>query len=171
MLRLKSALIIGLLSALSLTACSEAGDTVKDAADKAKDTAAETTDKVTDTAADATDKVKDTATDAKDAVTETVNKGTDLVALKDSVSGMKDGVTSTLDAAKSGDFETAKTEFAKVQDAWPALKENIKPDSAQSIQDGIETVKTSLGEGEPNQDKVVSGLQDLLKSVTSIKLG
>ncbi len=164
MFRLKSALIIGLLSALSLTACSEAGDAVKDTADKAKETAAETTEKVTDTATETAEKAKDTVSD-------TVNKGADLVALKDNVSTMKDGVTSTLDAAKSGDFDTAKTEFAKVQDAWPALKDNIKPDSAQSIQDGIETVKASLGEGEPNKDKVVGELTNLLKSVTGIKLG
>lgn len=164
MIRLKSALIIGLLSALSLTACGEASNTVTDAADKAKDTAAETADKAKDT-------VTETADKAKDTVTETAGKGADLVALQGNVSSMKDGVTSTLEAAKSGDFDTAKTEFAKVQEAWPALKDNIKPDSAQSIQDGIETVKTSLGEGEPNKDKVVGAVQNLLKSVTSIKLG
>ncbi|WP_299487351.1 hypothetical protein [Acaryochloris sp. IP29b_bin.137] len=160
MFRLKSALIIGLLSALSLTACSEAGDTVKDAADKAKDTAAETTEKVKDTATETAEKAKDT-------VAETVDKGAGLVALND----MKDSVTSTLDAAKTGDFDTAKTEFAKVQEAWPALKDNIKPDSAQSIQEGIETVKASLGEGEPNKDKIVGELTNLLKSVTGIQLG
>lgn len=164
MLRLKSALIIGLLSALSLTACSEASNTVQDAADKAKDTAAETTENVKDTATETAEKAKDT-------VEETANKGADLVALKDNVASMKDGVTSTLDAAKSGDFETAKTEFAKVQEAWPALKDNINPESAQSIQDGVETIKASLGEGEPNKDKIVSELQNLLNSVTNIKLG
>lgn len=164
MFRLKSALIIGLLSALSLTACSEATNTVQDAAEKAKDTAAETTEKAKDT-------VAETAEKAKDTVAETADKGADLVGLKDSVTGMKDGVTSTLDAVKTGDFDTAKTEFAKVQDAWPALKEKIKPDSAQSIQDGIETVKASLGEGEPNKDKIVGELQNLLKSVTGIQLG
>lgn len=164
MLRLKSALIIGLLSALSLTACSEASNTVQDAADQAKDTATETTEKVTDAATETAEKAKDT-------VTETVDKGADLVALKDNIASMKDGVTSTLDAAKSGDFDTAKTEFAKVQDAWPALKDSIKPDSAQSIQDSIETVKASLGEGEPNKDKIVGDLQNLLQSVKGIKLG
>lgn len=160
MLRFKSALIIGLFSALTLTACSEASNTAQDAVDKAQDTAAETT-----------EKVKDTAADAKDTVTETVNKGADFVALKDNVVSMKDGITSTLEAAKTADFDTAKTEFAKVQEAWPALKDSIKPDSAQSIQDSIETVKASLGEGEPNKDKIVGELQNLLQSVKGIQLG
>jgi len=164
MLRLKSALIIGLLSALSLTACSEASNTVQDAADKTKDAATQTTEQ-------AKDAVTATADQAKDAVTDTAGKGADLVALKDGVTGMKDGVTATLDAAKSGDFETAKTEFTKVQDSWPSLKDNVKPESAQSIQDGIETVKTSLGEGSPNKDKVVTELTNLLKSVSGIQLG
>lgn len=163
MLRLKSALIIGLFSVLSLTACSETNNAVNDAADKAQETA----EQAQDSAQEATDK----AEEAKDAATESANNASDVVALKDGVTNMKSGVTSTLDAAKTGDFETARTEFSKVQDAWPTLKDSINSDSAQSIQTGIEDVKASLGEGTPDKDKVISALQGLMESVTSIKLG
>ncbi|NJK28742.1 MAG: hypothetical protein HC851_05390 [Acaryochloris sp. RU_4_1] len=156
MLRLKSALIIGLFSLFSLTACAEANKTVNEAADKAKET---------------TEQAKTKAEEAKTTAVENVEKATDVVALKDKVTGMKDGVTATLDAAKTGDFATAKTEFTKVQDAWPALKDSINADSAKPIQESIEVIKTDLSAGQPDKTKLVADLQNLVKSISGIKLG
>lgn len=163
MFRLKSALIIGLLSVLSLTACSETNTAVNDAADKAKETAEQ--------AKDSAQQAADKAEEAKDSATESVNNAGDVIALKDTVSDMKSGVTSTLDAAKTGDFETARTEFSKVQEAWPALQGKINADSAQPIQEGIENIQADLGAGTPDKTKIVEGLQNLVKSISSIKLG
>ena len=163
MFRLKSALIIGLLSVLSLTACSESETAVNDAADKAK----ETSEQAQDSAQQAANK----AEEAKDAATESADNAGDVVALKDSVTNMKTGVTSTLDAAKTGDFETARTEFSKVQESWPALKDGITEDSAKPIQEGIDTIKANLGAGEPDQTKIVEGLKKLVESISSAKPG
>ena len=182
MLRSKSALILGLCSVLTLTACSEAVDTAQDAGDTAKDAATE----VVDTAQDAGDAAKDAATDAaekaqdageaaKDAVTETAEKAkdavTDVLALKDGVTGMKGGVEATITAVQAGDLTKAKEEFGKLQDSWSKIEENVKTqsgDSYQKIEDGMATVKSALSETEPNKDKLVTDLKGLLTSLSSI---
>jgi prophage DNA circulation protein len=151
---------------VSLTACAEANKTVNEATDKAK----ETTEQVKTKAEETTEQVKTKAEEAKTTAVENVEKATDVVALKEKVTGMKDGVTATLNAVKTGDFATAKTEFTKVQEAWPALKDSINADSAKPIQESIEAIKTDLSAGQPDKTKLLSDLQNLVKSISEIKL-
>jgi uncharacterized protein YjbJ (UPF0337 family) len=178
----KSAAAIAVLSLMSLTACGEAQkaadsatdaakgaadtatSTAKDAATKATDTAKDTASKATDTAKDAATKATDTA---KDATGKVQSAAANLMAMKDSVVGLKDGAGKTLTAVKSGDFATAQTEFTKVQESWGKVSETVKtqsPDSFKSIETEIGNVGTLLKESKPDSAKVTTGLESLTKA-------
>ncbi|NJK41794.1 MAG: hypothetical protein HC934_11475 [Acaryochloridaceae cyanobacterium SU_2_1] len=163
MRQLKLVLVIGLLSLFSLTACEEVTKTATEKSSEVAEQTKDAADKAKDTATDVADKAKDTATDAK-------NKAVDLVALKDSVTGMQTGVTQTLTAVKAGDFAKAKDEFGKLQESWTTIKDNIKPESVTSIQSGLDTVKASLEASQPDKAKLITQLEGLVKSVGGIAL-
>lgn len=192
----KSVAAIAVLSLMSLTACGEAqkaadtaadtakgaADTAKDAAGKATDTAKDAAGKATDAAGKATDAAKDAAgkatdtaagaadkakTAATDAAGKVQNVAANLMSIKDSVGGLKDGAGKTLTAVKAGDFATAKTEFTKVQEAWGKVSETVEkqsPDSYKSIETELGNVGTLLKESKPDAAKVTTGLDSLTKA-------
>ncbi len=126
------------------------------------------------TACGATDQVsglKDKASQVQDLAGQ-AGKAKDLLAnagpLKDKVFGMKDGVSETLTAVKSGDFTTAKQSFGTLQQSWSEIEGDIKNISAEGhseIQTGIDNVAADLNADNPNGDQIAQNLKGLTSSI------
>ena len=139
----KAVLIAG--SLFLLTACGGAADKVGDLKDKAS-------------------QVQDLAGQA--------GKAKDLLAnagpLKDKVFGMKDTVSQTLTAVKSGDFSTAQENFGTLQQSWQEIEgdiKNISADGHDKIQTGIDSVATDLNADNPNGDQIAENLSGITNSI------
>lgn len=145
-LKLKAILLVG--SACLMTACGGATDQVGNLQDKAS-------------------QVQD--------LTAKAGKAKDLLAnagpLKDKVLGMKDDVSQTLTAVKSGDFTTAQANFGTLQQSWTEIEGDIKNISAEGhskIQTGIDTVSSDLNAENPNGEQIAQNLEGLTGSIGNL---
>jgi hypothetical protein len=97
-----------------------------------------------------------------------------LAASKDGLFKMKEGVSQTLAAVKSGDFTKAQQDFGTVQETWKGLEAGLKTvsaDGTQKVQGGLETVATELKAEKPDANKLTTGLQGLATSIGSLAVG
>ncbi|MEG3918223.1 hypothetical protein [Microcoleus sp. POL10_C6] len=80
-------------------------------------------------------------------------------------------VSSTKAAVQAGNFTKAKTEFDKFENAWKKVEDGIKakaPKSYDAVEDTTEKVMTALKKSQPSKDQVLTQLQSLEKTITSI---
>jgi hypothetical protein len=115
---------------------------------------------VTDQAA----KVKDTADKAQNMAQTATGALGNLANLKDSFGPLTSGATQTLNAVKAGDFQTAQTEFTKIQEGWKGLEGTLKttsPDAVNKVGTKLETIATELKSGKPDVGKLTTDLQGL----------
>jgi hypothetical protein len=115
---------------------------------------------VTDQAA----KVKDTADKAQNMAQTATGALGNLANLKDSFGPLTSGATQTLNAVKAGDFQTAQTEFTKIQEGWKGLEGTLKttsPDAVGKVRTKLETIATELKSGKPDVGKLTTDLQGL----------
>jgi hypothetical protein len=80
-------------------------------------------------------------------------------------------VSSTKAAVQAGNFAKAKTEFDKFEDAWKKVEDGIKakaPKSYDAVEDTTEKVMTALKKSKPSKDQVLTQLQSLEKTISSI---
>jgi hypothetical protein len=135
----------------------KAGDAAKDAVGGAATKAGEGVTKVGDA--------------AKDAVGGVATKAMGLVALKDSIPGLKDSATAAIAAVKSGDFKGAQAEATKLQESWSKVSETVKTSSSGSydkISSTLKTVQTELKAPSPDKTKILADLTSLSSSVTGL---
>lgn len=87
--------------------------------------------------------------------------------------GMTKGVTQTLDAVKSGNFDQAKQEFSSVQEGWTSVESKLKasPDTLNNIKANVQTIATDLQASPPDKDKIVGNLQSLSGSLGNLAKG
>jgi hypothetical protein len=115
---------------------------------------------VTDQAA----KMKDTADKAQNMAQTATGTLGNLANLKDSFGPLTSGATQTLNAVKAGDFQTAQTEFTKLQEGWKGLEGTLKttsPDAVGKVGTKLETIATELKSGKPDVGKLTADLQGL----------
>ncbi|MEM9136615.1 MAG: hypothetical protein AAGB01_04620 [Cyanobacteria bacterium P01_F01_bin.42] len=180
MIRIKAALAASAVALATLTAC---GEQVKDVTDKAGDVTGAVTDKagevtgaVTDKAGEVTGAVTDTVEGAKDKVAETAEGAKDAVgniASLGDVPAFTASANSALDAVKNGDFDTAKTEVAKLQESWGSIADKVKeksPEVHTKIEEGVGSVKSALDGDTPDAAKIQSTITDIIASVKDISL-
>ncbi len=87
--------------------------------------------------------------------------------------GMGKGVTQTLDAVKSGNFDQAKQEFSSVQQNWTDVEGKLKasPETINNIKGNVATIATDLKASPPDKDKLLGNLQSLSGSVGALAKG
>jgi hypothetical protein len=198
--RFKATLAITAISLFALTACggdaTKVTEGAKDAVDKTAKTATEGATKAGEGAMKAGDAAKDAvggvatkagegaikagegamkAGDAaKDAVGGVATKAggvMGLVALKDSIPGLKDSATAAIAAVKTGDFKGAQAEATKLQESWGKVSEMVKTHSGGSydkINSTLKTVQTELKAPSPDKTKILADLTSLSSSVTGL---
>jgi hypothetical protein len=195
--RFKATLAIAAVSLFALTACggdaTKVTEGAKDAVDKTAKTATEGVTKAGEGAMKAGEGAKDAvggvatkagegvtkagegamkAGDAaKDAVGGVATKAMGLVALKDSIPGLKDSATAAIAAVKSGDFKGAQAEATKLQESWSKVSETVKTSSGGSydkISSTLKTVQTELKAPSPDKTKILADLTSLSSSVTGL---
>jgi hypothetical protein len=108
---------------------------------------------------------------AKDAVGGVATKAMGLVALKDSIPGLKDSATAAIAAVKTGDFKGAQAEATKLQESWSKVSETVKASSGGSyekITSTLKTVQTELKAPSPDKTKILADLTSLSSSVTGL---
>ncbi len=181
--RFKAAtLAVAAFSILSLTAC---GEEVKNATEGAKDTvgktaaesaqkasegamkAGETAQKAGETAMKAADTAKVAAGDAADKAKGAMS----LVALKDTIPGLKNDAAAAMTAVKAGDFKTAQAEVTKLQESWGKVSEMVKTHSSGSFEKvttTLKTVQTELKAPTPDKTKVLADLTSLSSAVSGL---
>lgn len=173
MIRFKAALATAALGLLTLTACGEQVQDVTDAAGDATDTAGEVTGTVTDKAGEATGTVTDKAGEVTGAVTDTVEGAKDKVATLAGLPGFTSSANATLDAVKAGDFETAKTEVANLQESWSSISDEVQqkaPDVHTKVEEGISSVSSGLEGGAPDTEQLTTTINDMIASVKDVAL-
>jgi hypothetical protein len=97
-----------------------------------------------------------------------------LAASKDGLLKMKDGVSQTLAAVKSGDFTKAQQDFGSVQETWKGLEAGLKTvsaDGTQKVQGGVDSVATELKAEKPDAEKIKTDLQALTTSIGGLAVG
>jgi hypothetical protein len=188
--RFKAPLAIAAISLFALTACggdaTKVTEGAKDAIDQTAKTATEGVTKAGEGAMKAGDAAKDAvggaatkagegvtkAGDAaKDAVGGVATKAMGLVALKDSIPGLKDSATAAIAAVKTGDFKGAQAEATKLQESWSKVSETVKASSSGSyekITSTLKTVQTELKAPSPDKTKILADLTSLSSSVTGL---
>jgi hypothetical protein len=195
--RFKATLAIAAISLFALTACggdaTKVTEGAKDAVDKTAKTATEGVTKAGEGAMKAGDAAKDAAGGvatkagegmtkagegamkagdaAKDAVGGVATKAMGLVALKDSIPGLKDSATAAIAAVKSGDFKGAQAEATKLQESWSKVSETVKTSSGGSydkISSTLKTVQTELKAPSPDKTKILADLTSLSSSVSGL---
>jgi hypothetical protein len=188
--RFKAPLAIAAISLFALTACggdaTKVTEGAKDAIDQTAKTATEGVTKAGEGAMKAGDAAKDAvggaatkagegvtkAGDAaKDAVGGVATKAMGLVALKDSIPGLKDSATAAIAAVKTGDFKGAQAEATKLQESWSKVSETVKASSGGSyekITSTLKTVQTELKAPSPDKTKILADLTSLSSSVTGL---
>ncbi|MGF1602701.1 MAG: hypothetical protein ACFCU8_11895 [Thermosynechococcaceae cyanobacterium] len=87
--------------------------------------------------------------------------------------GMTKGVSQTINAVKSGNFDQAKQEFSSVQQNWTAVESKLKasPDTINNLKNSVQTIATDLKASPPDKAKLISNLQSLSGSITTIAKG
>ncbi len=165
--RLNTAISLTLMGLLTLTACGGTGniaDSVTETADQAQEVAGEVAGEAQGAAEGAVEGAGGLVDQAKSAAT-------GLMAMKDSLPGMKDGVTAAIEAVKSGDFATAKTEVTKLQEMWDTISGTVKeqsPEAYDNMSKSLSAAHTSLAADSPNKDEVIANLESMSESVTSL---
>ncbi|NJN24249.1 MAG: hypothetical protein HC810_07510 [Acaryochloridaceae cyanobacterium RL_2_7] len=169
MVRFKSALAVTALGLMTLTAC---GEQVKEATD----TAGEVTGAVTDKAGEVTGEVTDKAGEVTGAVTDTVDGAKDkmgeLTGLATGLPAFKDSAAAALEAVQGGDFETAKTEVTKLQEAWTGIADQVKekaPDAHTKIEEGLGSLTSGLEGDSPDGAQLSTTIQDMVASLSSVE--
>lgn len=122
---------------------------------------------VTDQAA----KMKDTADKAQNMAQTATGAIGNLANLKDSFGPLTSGATQTLNAVKSGDFQTAQTEFTKLQEGWKGIEGTLKttsPDAVGKVGPKLDAIATELKSGKPDVAKLTTDLQGLSTDFTGI---
>jgi hypothetical protein len=195
--RFKAPLAIAAISLFALTACggdaTKVTEGAKDAIDQTAKTATEGVTKAGEgvtKAGEGAMKAGDAAKDAvggaatkagegvtkagdaaKDAVGGVATKAMGLVALKDSIPGLKDSATAAIAAVKTGDFKGAQAEATKLQESWSKVSETVKASSGGSyekITSTLKTVQTELKAPSPDKTKILADLTSLSSSVTGL---
>ncbi len=80
-------------------------------------------------------------------------------------------VSTTKSAIVKGDFDQAKTEFGKFEDAWKPMEDGIKvkaPKLYTAIEDGMDSV--AQGIKSKDKDKTLTALDGLKSSITNAAL-
>ncbi len=98
----------------------------------------------------------------------TVPSKTTEVAKPSGFSGMQDVISKTKAAIETKNFDLAKTEFAKFEDSWKTVEDNVKVKSKANyaaIEDGMETISKKIA-AKDAQGTIVA-LQSLSKNVTT----
>ena len=98
----------------------------------------------------------------------TVPSKTTEVAKLSGFSGMQDVIGKTKAAIETKNFDLAKTEFAKFEDSWKTVEDNVKVKSKATyaaIEDGMETISKKIA-AKDAQGTIVA-LQSLSKNVTT----
>jgi hypothetical protein len=171
--RFKAAtLAIAAFSILSLTACGEeVKNTAADSAQKASEgamKAGEGAQKAGESAMKAADSAKVAAGNAADKAKGAMGN---LVALKDSIPGLKDNAAAAITAVKAGDFKAAQTEITKLQESWGKVSEMVKTNSSGSyekVSTTLKTVQTELKAPNPDKTKVMADLTSLSSAVSGL---
>jgi hypothetical protein len=177
--RLKAAtLAMAAFSILSLTACGEEVEGAKDAVGK---TAAEGAQKAGESAMKAGEgaqKAGESAMKAGEAAKVAAGSAADkakgamsLVALKDSIPGLKDNAAAAMTAVKAGDFKAAQAEVTKLQESWGKVSEMVKTSSSGSydkVSATLKTVQTELKAPTPDKTKVLADLTSLSSAVSGL---
>ena len=94
-----------------------------------------------------------------------------LTAPKEGFDGLLGVVSNTKAAVETGNFTTAKAEFAKFEDNWKQVEDGVKdksPDSYKAIEDSLDRVTGELRGTQPNKQKVLTDLQSLDKDINNI---
>jgi hypothetical protein len=193
MKRFKATLAIAAVSLFALTACggdaTKVTEGAKDAVDQTAKTATEGVTKAGEGAMKTGDAAKDAvggvATKAGEGVAKAGDAAKDavggvatkaggvmgLVALKDTIPGLKDSATAAIAAVKSGDFKGAQAEATKLQESWSKVSEMVKTHSGGSydkISSTLKTVQTELKAPSPDKTKILADLTSLSSSVSGL---
>ena len=177
MKRFKIALAAAALGLSTLTACGEQVKEVTDAAGDVTDKAGDVTGAVTDKAGDVTGAVTDKAGDVAGEVTDKVEGAKDkvgeLTSLAGGIPAFTASATTTLDAVKSGNFDVAKEEVAKLQDSWGSISDQVKekaPDVHTKIEEGIGSVTSGLEGDAPDSEQISSTITGMISSIKDAAL-
>ena len=84
-------------------------------------------------------------------------------------SGMKNVVTNTKTAVEAANFEKAKTDFAKFEDSWKTVEDDVKktaPTKYSAIEEGMEAINKGIKE--KNKNGTMASLASLSKNVASL---
>jgi hypothetical protein len=145
----------------------KAGEGAMKAGDAAKDAVGGVATK----AGEGVAKAGDAAKDAVGGVATKAGGVMGLVALKDTIPGLKDSATAAIAAVKSGDFKGAQAEATKLQESWGKVSEMVKTHSGGSyekINSTLKTVQTELKAPSPDKTKILADLTSLSSSVSGL---
>lgn len=155
----------------------DATKAVEEGVDMAKDAATETATDATKAVEGGVDAAKDAAVQGGETLNKALEKGKDAVAdvmaVKDGVTGMKDGLSQTMTAVRAGDFTKANEEFGKVKTAWTSVEETVKTKSAEKytqIETAVKNVDSLLKAENPDKTQVTSALETLSKDLAGVSL-
>lgn len=94
-----------------------------------------------------------------------------VTAPKEGFDSLLSVVSNTKAAVETGNFTTAKAEFAKFEDNWKQVEDGVKdksPDSYKGIEDSLDRIIGELRGTRPNKQKVLADLQSLDKNINNI---
>lgn len=82
------------------------------------------------------------------------------------------GVVSNTEAAvEAGDFTKAKAEFNNFEKNWKQVEDGVKvksPDSYKAIEDSLNQVNGEFRGSQPDKQNVLTALQSLRKTISSV---
>lgn len=84
---------------------------------------------------------------------------------------LRNVVTNTKAAVEAGDFAKAKTEFSQFEDSWSQVEDGVKDKSADTydaIESSVDQINNELKASQPDQNKVLAGLQSLTTDINSV---
>ncbi|MEG3906474.1 hypothetical protein QT979_01305 [Microcoleus sp. w2-18bC1] len=96
---------------------------------------------------------------------------TDKPASQGNYAELSGVVSSTTAAVQAGNFAKAKTEFDKFENAWKKVEDGIKakaPKSYDAVEETTDKVMADLKKSKPSKDQVLTQLQSLEKTISTI---
>ncbi|HEY9663326.1 MAG TPA: hypothetical protein V6C65_33180, partial [Allocoleopsis sp.] len=160
----KHAVVVGAVSLLALVGCSKGNEaTVSDASSSPAITSSPATTTTTSEASPSPDSTMNQTASNSTTTGQPTNKEFD---------GLLEVVSNTKADVESGDFAKAQTDFNNFETYWSQVEDGVKTkssDSYDAIESSMDAISGELSASQPNKDKVLTELQNLEKTVNSVK--
>lgn len=163
----KHAVIVGAVSLLALVGCSKKEATVSDtgSSSTASSPAATSSPATTTTTSEASPSPDSSMgkTASNSATGQTASKGFD---------GLLEVVSNTKADVQAGDFTKAQNDFNNFETYWSQVEDGVKTKSSESydaVESSMDKISGELSSNQPNKDKALTELQNLEKTINSVK--